>query len=129
MVLGAVRSARESSDFPREGVPLTAFVRAVGLVAWAFLLASAGPRRHAYAGRQGNVLAEFDVAKGGDVILLPVRLKGKTYHFAMDTGASLTAYDRSLKPLLGQPISTARAQTNSKPIDVEPALPAPGRER
>jgi hypothetical protein len=85
----------------------------------ALLLAPAGPVHHAYAGGAGNVLAEFDVAKGGDLILLPVRLKGKTYHFAMDTGASVTAYDRSLKPLLGQPISTARGETNSKLIDVQ----------
>jgi hypothetical protein len=72
-------------------------------------------------------LAEFDVAKGGDLILLPVYLHGKTYHFAMDTGASVTAYDRCLKPLLGQPISTARGETNSKSIEVELFAPPDAR--
>lgn len=49
-------------------------------------------------------LAQFDVAPDGDALLLPVTLAGKTYLFALDTGAAVTVYDRSL------PLGPARGQ-------------------
>ena len=37
--------------------------------------------------KESAVIQEFDVAHGGDFILLPVTTKGKTYPFILDTGA------------------------------------------
>jgi hypothetical protein len=50
------------------------------------------------------VLERFQIAKGGSLLLLPVRLKEKRLLFALDTGASCSVYDSSLIPLLGKPL-------------------------
>jgi len=59
---------------------------------------------HPLTGRQ--VLAEFTITKGKDAIFLPVRFKEKEYLFFLDTGASVTVFDNSLRNELGQPIKT-----------------------
>jgi hypothetical protein len=43
-----------------------------------------------------NVLERFDVAKDGDFLLLPVKFKGKTYQFLLDSGATFNVFDSSL---------------------------------
>src|SRR5438045_6490262 len=47
------------------------------------------------------VLSEFNVARDGDFLFLPVTLQGKKYLFLIDTGATWNVYDRSLP--LGKP--------------------------
>jgi PDZ domain/Aspartyl protease len=42
------------------------------------------------------VLARFKVARGGDILLLPVAFNGKTYQFVLDTGANAIVFDNSL---------------------------------
>jgi hypothetical protein len=53
-----------------------------------------------------QVLAEFDIYKDGDWILLPVEIAGKTYRFVVGTGFTYTALDTSLAGLLGTPVAT-----------------------
>ncbi len=59
---------------------------------------------------QPKLLAEFSVATGGEPILLPVTMNGKTYKFLLDTGANRTTFDKKLEPLLGDPKYTMEAQ-------------------
>ena len=47
-----------------------------------------------------NVIVEFDVAHGGDVILVPVEFGSQKYQFLVDTGCSICAIDRSLLGLV-----------------------------
>jgi hypothetical protein len=49
-----------------------------------------------------NVVARYKVARDGDILLLPVKYRGKTYQFFLDTGASHNVFDASLP--LGNPI-------------------------
>jgi PDZ domain/Aspartyl protease len=58
-----------------------------------------------------NIIEQFDVAKAGDVILLPVTFKGNTYSFLLDTGTAITVFDASLESLLGPVIESIEAQT------------------
>ncbi len=58
-----------------------------------------------------KLLAEFTVAKGGDPIVLPVTMQGKTYPFLLDTGANRTTFHKSLEPLLGEPKETFETET------------------
>src|SRR5215471_12403369 len=57
-----------------------------------------------------NVLERFDVAKDGDALIVPVEFQGKTYRFLLDTGASVTVFDTSLEPQLGQTVGEAWAK-------------------
>lgn len=43
----------------------------------------------------------FRIAKGVKPITLPVRIDGRIYRFLMDTGSSISSFDRSLSNLLG----------------------------
>ena len=61
-----------------------------------------------------NVVERFKVAKEGDCLLLPVKLKGKSYLFLLDTGASLNVFDSSIP--LGKPNGVHRVQTPSGPV-------------
>jgi hypothetical protein len=58
------------------------------------------------------VIERFEIAKGGALLLLPIKLKGKKFLFALDTGASSCVYDSSLIPLLGEPIRTEEIGTS-----------------
>jgi len=66
-----------------------------------------------------KVLAEFKIAKGGDLILLPVRFKDKEYLFCLDTGSSHTVFDTSLKHELGDAKRIERMITLGNPIMAE----------
>lgn len=75
------------------------FLVAVVLVA-AFPLASSA--QEASAGIDPSlVIEQFDVFTDGDALLVPVDVGGKRYSFQVDTGCSVSAYDKSLRPLLG----------------------------
>ncbi len=66
-----------------------------------------------------NILAEFEIAKSCDPILLPVTFKGKEYLFVLDTGSSHTAFDVSLKHELGEVNKIEKALTLGSPIKAE----------
>ena len=57
----------------------------------------ANPKASSDTTSDHNVLAEFEIAKQGDPILLPVKFRGKDYLFLFDTGCSVTTFDVSLK--------------------------------
>lgn len=59
---------------------------------------------------QSRLLAEFTTASGGEPILLPVTMKGKTFTFLLDTGANRTTFDKKLEPLLGEPKQSFKAK-------------------
>jgi hypothetical protein len=78
----------------------------LGVTLLATLLLSTAPgNTHDPRGpvKAARALEEFDVFKDGDLLLVPVTLKGKDYLFALDTGSSVSLYDTSLKHLLGEP--------------------------
>jgi hypothetical protein len=55
------------------------------------------------SGRE-NVLARFKVSREYDSLLLPVKVEGKDYLFLLDTGASMSIYDKSFRSILGDPL-------------------------
>jgi hypothetical protein len=68
--------------------------------------------------------AQFDIARGPRLALLPVSFNGKTVLFCVDTGASKTVFDKSLSYHLGQSLGTTTAATPAGSIEVE-LYPAP----
>jgi hypothetical protein len=81
----------------------------LGVTLLATLLLSTAPgNTHDPRGpaKEARVLEEFDVFKDGDLLLVPVSVKGKDYLFALDTGSSVSLYDTSLRHLLGEPKGT-----------------------
>lgn len=66
-----------------------------------------------------KILAEFAVATRGDVVLLPVKFKGKEYSFVLDTGSSVTIFDVSLRHLLGSVKEKAILETAKDPMYVQ----------
>ncbi|HEY1380114.1 MAG TPA: aspartyl protease family protein [Gemmataceae bacterium] len=63
------------------------------------------------------VLERFQIAKGGDLILVPVKLGSRKRMFVLDTGASNTVVDRQL--LAGDAASVGRVLTAGGPSYVE----------
>jgi predicted aspartyl protease len=72
-----------------------------------------------------HVLAEFKIAKGGDLILLPVTFNGEEHLFLLDTGASHTTFDVSLKRQLGKAKTPAKGFSTGGPVATE-LFDAPG---
>ena len=70
-----------------------------------------------FAGRK--ILAEFKITKGEDIILLPVKFRGKEHLFIFDTGASWIAFDTSFKNVLGDVRRTELAYTAGEPVTLE----------
>ena len=65
-------------------------------------------------GAQPKMLSRFKIPPNGQPILLPVILKGKTYSFLLDTGASHTTFDLPMQSLLGEPKDTILVETPDK---------------
>src|SRR5260370_3229748 len=59
-----------------------------------------------------DIIAEFDIAKGGDVIVLPVTIADRSYPFLLSIANCRTIVDRRLRPLLGQ-----RIEPKGEPAD------------
>lgn len=57
------------------------------------------------------VLEQFAMPSDGDLISVPVSIRGNTYRFMLDTGSTRTVCDKSLQPELGKPIGRAKART------------------
>lgn len=55
-----------------------------------------------------TVLANFPIVFGEPptVIVVPITLGGAEYPFIVDTGSTVTVYDETLRPRLGQPVTT-----------------------
>jgi hypothetical protein len=66
----------------------------------------------------GGVLERFTISGDGDPLIVPVTIKGRQYPFMVDTGASRTIYDTSLRHLLG----SSRGRVNLKGVRGEASL-------
>lgn len=55
--------------------------------------------------KDDNVIAEFDVTPGGDLVCLPFVIDGRSYPFAIATGCSYWVFDESLRERL-RPLGT-----------------------
>ena len=62
---------------------------------------------------------EFSIAQDGTPILLPVEFRGQQHWFVLDTGATMTMFDMSLKGQLGPVLRTQLGMTAGEPIEVE----------
>jgi len=68
-------------------------------------------------GRTGQrILAEFEIVKGEEGVLLPVTYKGKDYLFLLDTGCSYTSFDTSFKRQLGKAKGRGTVLTSGGPM-------------
>jgi hypothetical protein len=85
--------------------PARMFLLLAGL-AYATETRAADPRG---GGLPDLVLQRFAVARGGDILLIPVRLAGKDRLFVVDTGSNRTVVDTSL--LIGKPREIVRVTT------------------
>ena len=56
-----------------------------------------------------NVIAAFDIARGGDAMVLPGTVNGKTVMFLVDTGSGQNALDKTQLP--AQPKETTKLFT------------------
>lgn len=70
-------------------------------------------------GDDGRVVEAFSIAKGGDMIFLPVELAGRKYPFMLDTAASHNVFDESLKPHLGRHLKTPMMQTGGRDVPID----------
>lgn len=67
--------------------------------------------------RDENVLAEFEVAKDGDALILPVTIQGNSHSFIVDTGTTRNVFSKKLRGTLGSfrekvPVRTFGSSTN-----------------
>ena len=79
------------------------------------LLALAAPNARTRAAEAGppRVLAEFALEPRADLILLPVRVDGKERNFLLDTGSTVSVFDRSLSS--GAPVALVPVDPPSGP--------------
>lgn len=66
-----------------------------------------------------GVVEQFNFDRNASLILLPVRFEGKEYLFVMDSGASTTIFDISLRAKLGPARQTATFRTGDQPVEME----------
>jgi hypothetical protein len=80
--------------------------RPVTLIAVLFVLAIAAckPNRTPIVGGKPKTLSENSIASNGDLLLVPVTISGQQRLFCLDTGATITVFDDTLKNLLGKPV-------------------------
>ena len=77
------------------------------------------PRETSTSPAEQKVLAKFNIARGGDPILLPVTFKGKEYLFMLDTGSSHTVFDIAFRQELGDVKKTEKGLTHGNTIAAE----------
>jgi hypothetical protein len=76
----------------------------------------------------GLVLASFDIPKHGDLLLVPVTIDQNTYKFGIDTGATKTMVDVSLRKHMGEARGKQKATNcHGKIIDIETFEPPPAK--
>src|SRR5712691_277145 len=111
------------------GAPMPQIRRISNALRFALLLAvavvSARPARLTRAADRlpetvaSPLRGEFKIGKDGRLVLLPVTLGSKTISCLVDTGACLSAFDVTLRELLGQPPGRRNLQTADRLIQVE----------
>jgi hypothetical protein len=70
------------------------------------------------------VLASFDIPKHGDLLVVPVTTGNETYKFGVDTGASRTVFDTSLRKHMGEPGEKLTGHSSlDKTLEVETRYP------
>ena len=94
----------------------TSFVALLVCVLGLPILAAESEKKPAAEKNQAKVLAEFEIEKGGRAILLPVRIQEQECLFLLDTGASDSTFDASLRRFLGNPIQVRDLATAAEPI-------------
>ncbi len=62
-------------------------------------------------------IVEFDVARNGDYLLIPVTIAGREYSFVVDTGTTCTIVDSALEPFL-EKAEAGRVEETGQPINV-----------
>jgi len=65
------------------------------------------------------IIEQFEIFNDGDLVLVPVKVFGKTRTFMVDTCSSYQVYDKTLRPLLGTPRKTKTANTATGKSAVE----------
>ena len=73
-----------------------------------------------------EVLECFTVYGDSDGLIVPVTIKGKNYSFLVDTGATGTMYDISLRPLMGARSESQSVETADSTLRLETRLPPEG---
>lgn len=92
----------------------------LGLVlGFTFIVLAAEPQTSSDKAADQRILAKFPITRNLDLILLPVRFKGKEYWFVLDTGSSHTVFDASFRHELGAATRIVEAQTAANSIIVE----------
>lgn len=74
-----------------------------------------------------NVIERFRVAKGGDLLLIPVAVRADEHPFLIDTGANHTFIDKRFQNILGTVQRKTTAKTAAEDIDVEEYAAPPMR--
>jgi hypothetical protein len=84
------------------------------------LLAAAGAAMGAVAARQAQtpLLAEFDIASDGDVLLVPVTIGGQQFQFMVGTNTFFTVFDVRLREQLGLPAGRTTPSTSDDGLSV-----------
>ncbi len=71
----------------------------------------------------GDVLEEFEVCREGGPLIVPVTIGGKSYPFLVDTGATASTFDLSLRPLMGAAAGEEAIRTPDRTIRWAFAMP------
>lgn len=84
------------------------------------LLATAGTAMGAVTARQAQapLLAEFDIASDGDVLLVPVTIEGQQLQFMVGTNTFFTVFDVRLREQLGLPAGGTEPSTADPGLSV-----------
>ena len=106
----------------RKGGRSRRFKSLVGLLVWVLgfpVLAAELEKRPAEGEKPVGVLAEFKIEKGGRDVLIPVRVQAQECLFVLDTGASHSVFDSSLRRFLDERIGVVEMRTAAEPVRLE----------
>jgi hypothetical protein len=98
---------------------LTSFL---ALLVWVIgfpVLAAESEKKPMEETKQAEVLAEYNIEKGGRAVLLPIRIQDQEYLFLLDTGATCCAFDVSLRKFLGKQIGAEQVMTAAESVKAE----------
>lgn len=104
-------------------VPSTTIAAALILLATLFGCASA-PQGSQKEDSTTPVAFQIVYGETPSVICVPVTFHGRDYPFIIDTGSSVTIYDASLRPYLGEPVDSSLADMGAGSASL-PLYPAP----
>jgi len=90
-------------------MPRTTGVQRLHILALLLAVASCDPM--CASADDGDVVERFKVEKDGDALLVPVKVAGKEYLFLVDTGSTMTVFDRTL--LAGKPKGDINVHTSA----------------